>query len=72
MPQLIYDPGGLAEQRYPLRAGINTLGRSKESTMIVPHVSVFRRHAESELTGRRALLRDLDSTAAPFSSCRLP
>lgn len=62
MAQLIEDPKGPAEQRHPLRPGINTLGRSRESTIVLADSSVSRRHAEIELRGRRALLKDLDST----------
>jgi len=62
MAQLIHDPNGPGEQRYPLRPGINTLGRSRDNSIVIPDSVISRRHAEVELRGRRAFLTDLDSS----------
>jgi len=48
--------------RFPLAPGTHQVGASPGCSVRIPHSSVSRRHAEIEVTGEGARLRDLGST----------
>jgi pSer/pThr/pTyr-binding forkhead associated (FHA) protein len=45
---------------------VNRLGTHGESEVLVRHDTVSRRHAEIEIQGRKARVRDLESTNGTF------
>ncbi len=47
--------------RHPLKEGKNTIGRSRDSDVILDDSSVSRHHAEIEITNGTAVIRDLGS-----------
>jgi adenylate cyclase len=62
MAVLIYDAGGPAERRYPLRPGLSTIGRARDNDVVIGHSKVSRRHAEIVLVAGRAYFKDLGSS----------
>ncbi len=77
MPRLIRDRGLPTEERYELKPGPNSLGRSRENDVVIPHVSLSRQHARIEVEDERVLLIDLKSRNGTFvdglqvQQCRL-
>jgi hypothetical protein len=66
-------PGGLEFANGPqrgdrraLRGGLNRIGQHGESEILIKHDTVSRRHAEIEIKGGKAELRDLSSTNGTF------
>lgn len=49
------------DKELPLREGVNVLGRSREADVRIASRSVSRRHARIVVTGRTAVLEDLQS-----------
>lgn len=62
MAYLIYNYQTEKETVYELNQGINSIGRALDNSIIVPHRSLSRKHAEIEIdTDGVTLLRDLQS-----------
>ncbi len=66
-------PGALVFQNGPnrghkraLRSGVNRIGQQSDSEILIKHDTVSRRHAEIEVKGGVAHLRDLASTNGTF------
>ncbi len=49
------------EQRYPLRAGVNVVGRSGDCNVCIDSVKISRRHARITITPQLTSLEDLGS-----------
>jgi len=56
----------MGERVMPLREGENVLGRSGEAQVCLDLARVSRQHARIVVTGRRAVLEDLDSKNGTF------
>jgi DNA-binding winged helix-turn-helix (wHTH) protein len=56
----------MGERIMPLREGENVLGRSGEAQVCLDLARVSRQHARIVVTGRRAVLEDLDSKNGTF------
>jgi len=54
------------DQRFMLGQGENILGRSPECTVFIDAISVSRQHAKITVTGKTAVLEDLDSRNGTF------
>ncbi len=52
--------------RRALKSGVNRVGQHGESEILIKHDTVSRRHAEIEVKGGKAELRDLSSTNGTF------
>lgn len=50
----------------PLREGESVLGRDEGATVFLDEASVSRRHARITVTGRSAVIEDLDSRNGTF------
>ena len=62
-PCLVILAGAEAGKVIPLNPGSQTLGRTEESTVVVPHSSISRHHAEIIVQGvEKVWIRDLGST----------
>jgi len=53
-------------RRVRLRHGLNRLGQGPDNDILIEHDTVSRRHAEIDVVGRSARIRDLDSTNGTF------
>ena len=51
----------LETPRFPMTSGVAVVGRSSTCDLVLPHVSVSRRHAEIEVRGAAVTVVDLDS-----------
>lgn len=60
-PRLIVNPASADEQIFELKRGANTVGRTRENDISLPHKSLSRAHARLEVTGNAVLLVDLAS-----------
>jgi len=54
------------DQRFMLKQGENILGRSPESSVFIDAISVSRQHAKITISGKSAVLEDLDSRNGTF------
>ncbi len=61
MPRLILHAGRIDERVFQLVPGVNTIGRSEDNDVAVPHQSLSREHARILLDGDQAILEDLGS-----------
>jgi adenylate cyclase len=61
MPHLIRDKGTPGEERLELKAGPNTVGRSRENDIVVAHTSLSRHHSRLDVEEDRVVLVDLKS-----------
>jgi hypothetical protein len=64
--QLVYKSGPEHGRAVRLRRGVNRIGQAADNEIVIPQDTVSRRHAEIEVTGAAATLRDLDSTNGTF------
>jgi hypothetical protein len=64
--RLVFQSGPQEGEGVRLRRGVNRLGTHGESEVLVRHDTVSRRHAEIEIQGRKARVRDLESTNGTF------
>ena len=76
--RLVYKSGPEHGRSVRLRRGVNRIGQAGDNEIVIPQDTVSRRHAEIEVTGGEAMLRDLDSTNGTFvndvaveGACRL-
>jgi DNA-binding CsgD family transcriptional regulator len=56
----------LQAPRFPVATGVFVVGRSSGCDLVVPHVSVSRRHAELQVLGDCVTVVDLDSRNGTF------
>ena len=54
------------EQRFMLEEGENILGRKPECSVFIDEISVSRQHAKITVSGKAAILEDLDSRNGTF------
>lgn len=77
MPTLTRDRGLPSEEKWTLKGGPNTVGRSRENDVVVAHVSLSRHHARFDVEEDRVILVDLKSLNGSFvdglqvQQCRL-
>ena len=64
--RLVYKSGPEHGRAVRLRRGVNRIGQAGDNEIVIPQDTVSRRHAEIEVTGSGAMLRDLDSTNGTF------
>lgn len=76
--RLVYKSGPEHGRAVRLRHGVNRIGQAGDNEIVIPQDTVSRRHAEIEVTGSGAMLRDLESTNGTFvndvaveGACRL-
>lgn len=60
-PRLIVSPGTLDEQVFDLKDGRNTVGRTPENDIAIPHRSLSRHHARFDVRADGVFLHDLES-----------
>lgn len=63
---VVFKDGAERGRRVRLRRGLNRIGQLPDNDVVINHDTVSRRHAEIEVQGRRARIRDLDSTNGTF------
>lgn len=61
MRALVLHPGLPGQREYRLRDGEYTLGRTEDNDIVLPHLSLSRRHARLVVGSDGAVLTDLDS-----------
>jgi hypothetical protein len=64
--RLVYKSGPEHGRTVRLRRGVNRIGQAADNEIVIPQETVSRRHAEIEVTGSAATLRDLDSTNGTY------
>lgn len=64
--RLVYKSGPEHGRAVRLKRGVNRIGQAGDNEVVIPQDTVSRRHAEIEVTGSGAMLRDLDSTNGTF------
>lgn len=64
--KLLYKSGPERGRAVRLKRGVNRIGQAADNEVVIPHDTVSRRHAEVEVSGGQATLRDLDSTNGTF------
>jgi adenylate cyclase len=70
MPALIYKSGTAKERVFPLRLGLNGVGRDRDNQVCLNRADVSRHHAEIAVTPERVILKDLDSSNHSFVNGR--
>lgn len=70
MPALIYKPGTPKERVFPLKLGLNGVGRHQDNTVFLNRPDVSRHHAEIAVTPERVILKDLGSSNHSFVNGR--
>jgi pSer/pThr/pTyr-binding forkhead associated (FHA) protein len=55
-----------AAKSFPLAAGVYSVGRSSQCDLVVPHVTISRRHAEIRVAGGSVTIVDLESRNGTF------
>lgn len=67
MPYLVRNPGGGApDERFPLKAGSNTIGRSRENDVVLLDASLSRVHARIDVEDDGSSVLDLGSRNGTF------
>lgn len=66
MSYLIYAPDTPEQQIYFLNPGVNTIGRIMDNTIVIPHKSLSRHHAEIICTTEQTIIKDLKSLNKTF------
>ncbi len=66
MPYLIRNPGQPDERAIKLRPGANTIGRQPNNSIVTPHMSLSRHHAQIIVSDRSTVLIDMDSRNGTF------
>jgi len=67
MPFLVRNPvGGAPEERYPLKPGGNSIGRSRENDVVLHDASLSRLHARIDVGGDAVEIFDLGSRNGTF------
>ncbi len=67
MPFLVRNPGaGALEERYALKPGSNTVGRSRNNDVVIVHASLSRQHARFDVGENGTLVMDLGSRNGTF------
>jgi adenylate cyclase len=61
VPRIVVHPGSAEELVYELKAGANTVGRTRENDVCVLHKSLSRAHARIEVASESIVLVDLGS-----------
>jgi hypothetical protein len=64
--RLVYKSGPEHGRTVRLKRGVNRIGQAGDNEIVIPQDTVSRRHAEIEVTGSGAMLRDLDSMNGTF------
>ncbi len=62
MPALIYKPGTAKERVFPLKVGLNRVGRHRDNQVCLNREDVSRHHAEIAVFPGRVILKDLSSS----------
>ncbi|MCG6940328.1 MAG: FHA domain-containing protein [Thiohalocapsa sp.] len=70
MPALIYKPGTPKERVFPLRVGLNGVGRNRDNRVCLKRADISRNHAEIAVTPERVILKDLGSSNHSFVNGR--
>lgn len=66
MAKLILNPGEPTAIEFPLKPGLNRVGRHETNDLTIPHPSVSGSHCEVRVEDGEATIRDLDSTNGTF------
>lgn len=66
MPYLIYAPETPDERIHELRAGVNSIGRERDNSIVMMHGSISRHHAEITIADDGVTIRDLNSKNSTF------
>jgi adenylate cyclase len=70
MPALIYKPGSPGERVFPLKLGLNGVGRERGNAVLLNRPDISRHHAEIAVTPERVILKDLGSSNHSFVNGR--
>src|SRR5579862_5375098 len=66
MPRLVITNGVQQGRAFPLKPGVNRIGRSSDNHFQIPDPSISNSHCEILLSDRGTLVRDLNSTNGTF------
>jgi adenylate cyclase len=66
VPYLIYAPETPNERVYELKAGVNTIGRQIDNTVVLLGATVSRHHAQIHITPTGAIIQDCQSSNHTF------